>query len=360
LVGEDLVTGLVVEFTIERGAGFRLEMALAAPPGATVALLGPNGAGKSTAVGAIAGLVSIDTGRIALDGVVLDDPRAGTFVPPEDRDVGVVFQDGLLFPHMTVLENVAFGLRSRGVSGSTTEARARDWLDRVDLGDLLDRRPDELSGGQAQRVALARALVVEPRALLLDEPLSALDVSARPGVRRILAQHLEAFDGPRVVITHDPTEAFLLADQIWVIEGGTVTQRGTPDEIRLMPRTRYAADLVGINLVRGVAHGGSIDCGTHTLHVADEGLDGPVMITIHPTAVSVHTDRPAGSPRNVWSSVIRSAERLGNRVRIATGEPLGLTVEVTARSAEEMGLVPGATIWLAVKATEIGVSEDAL
>ena len=219
--------GLVAHLVVHRGEAFVLEISLTIPPGRTVALLGPNAAGKSTAVAALAGLVPLDAGCIELDGAVLDDPGIGHFTPPDARRIGVVFQDYVLFPHLTVEQNVAFGLRSRGVPRSAALERAASWLRRLDLDGLADRRPGDLSGGQAQRVAVARALVTEPDLLLLDEPLSALDVTTRVELRRTLAERLGQFDGPRLVITHDPSEAFLLADEIAVIEDGTVTQVGT-------------------------------------------------------------------------------------------------------------------------------------
>ncbi|MDX1690101.1 MAG: ABC transporter ATP-binding protein [Acidimicrobiia bacterium] len=352
------MTGLAAHLRLRRDPGFVLDLELTVQPGSTVALLGPNGAGKSTAVAALAGIVAIDAGRITLDGRVLDEPGSGTFVPPEDRRIGVVFQDRFLFPHLSVADNVAFGLRSRGVDRDEARTRAEAWLDRLGLPGLADRPPADLSGGQAQRVALARALVTDPDALLLDEPLAALDVSARADLRRLLAEHLGGFDGPRLLITHDPTEAFLLADEVHVVEEGALTQQGTPDEIRLRPRTPYAADLAGINLVRGTADGAVVVAGDHRLQIADDTHAGPVLATIHPTAVSVHADRPSGSPRNAWRTTVDRVERLGGRVRLLTGSPLPLTVEITASSADELGLVPGAAVWLAVKATEIRVRPD--
>jgi molybdate transport system ATP-binding protein len=347
------MSGLVAAFLVERG-GFRLEVALDVAPGETVALLGPNGAGKSTVVDTLAGLVAIDGGSIALDGRPLDDPATGAWVPAERRGIGVVFQGGLLFEHLTVLENVAFGLRSRGVDGA--DSTASDWLGRLGLGDRAADRPSTLSGGQAQLVALARALAPEPRLLLLDEPLSALDVGARAEIRHRLRRHLEEYAGPRVLITHDPTEAFLLADRIVVLEEGAVTNRGTADEIRLSPRTRYAADLAGINLVQGTASGGVVETGSLTLNVADRDVSGPVLATIHPTAIAVHADRPGGSPRNVWQTTVERVESDGNRVRLGLGAPLRLVVEVTEAARSELGLEAGSTIWAAVKATEVQVT----
>lgn len=352
------MTALIAEFSIGRDHSFELDVAMTAPDGHTVALLGPNGAGKSTTLAVLAGLSRIDAGRIALGDTIFDDPAGGVFVQPEQRSVGVVFQGILLFDHLTVVDNVAFGLRSRGVGRAAARERSRDWLGRVGLEGFDDRLPADLSGGQAQRVALARALATEPDVLLLDEPMSALDITSRWELRRVLAEHLRAFEGPRILVTHDPAEAFLLADEIHVIEEGRITQRGSPDEIRIAPRTRYAADLAGINLVRGEARGGTVVTDSHELHIADIDVTGQVLVTIHPAAVAVHAKRPAGSPRNVWRATIERTERIGNRVRLAMGEPLKLTVEVTADSMSEMGLDPGTVVWLAVKATEIGVSTE--
>ncbi len=349
-----LETGLEAKFAVSRGGGFRLALTLSIPPGRTAALLGPNGAGKTTAVNVLSGLIPIDEGSIELGGSVLDDPEAGVFVPPESRRVGVVFQDYFLFSHLTAQDNVAFGLRSRGMPKESSRALAGEWLERMGLSDLSRRRPGHLSGGQAQRVALARALVTEPHLLLLDEPLSALDVGTRVQLRRTLAEHLENFKGPRLLITHDPSEAFLLADEIHVIENGTVTQSGSPDDIRLRPRTSYAADLAGVNLFVASAHNGSADLGRHQLQLAST-FEGEVLVTIRPSAISVHRLRPEGSPRNAWQTTIELIEQLGERVRLRTGPPLPLTVEITASALSELRLAVGEDVWVAIKATEIGV-----
>lgn len=350
--------GLRAAIKLRRSGSFGLDLSLAIPPNTTVAVLGPNGAGKSTLVAAIAGLLRIDEGRIELAGIPLDDPAQGEFVPAERRKLGVVFQDALLFPHLTALENVAFGLRSRGIGRAESRARAQEWLERVELRGLDHRKPGELSGGQRQRVALARALVTEPELLILDEPLSALDVTIRAQVRRSLADHLLGFAGPRLLITHDPTEAFLLADQIDVIEGGSITQSGTPDDIRLRPRTAYAADLAGSNLVTGVASDGVVDTGNHQLHIADRKLSGPVLTTISPAAISVYRTRPEGSPRNTWEAEVQLVEQLGDRVRLGIGEPLALTVEITKQASDELRLTAGQSVWVSIKATEIATQLD--
>lgn len=352
------MSGLDARMVVTRSESFRLDIDLSIPPGSTVALLGPNGAGKSTAVQALAGLLPLDQGRITLEGRVLDEPDARVFVAPEERGVGVVFQDYLLFPHLSVLENMAFGLRARRERRDHALARARSWLESLGLSGMASRRPGDLSGGQAQRVALGRALATEPRLLLLDEPLAALDVTTRVELRRVLADHLDAFSGPRLLITHDPTEAFLLADQVHVVEDGRVTQVGTADDIRLRPRTRYAADLAGSNLVQGTADDGSVVVDGHRLHIADHDITGPVVMTVHPTAISVHKTRPEGSQRNVWRTRIDRLEAMGDRVRLLTAMPLPLTVEVTAGAADALRLAEGSEIWLAIKATEIRVEGD--
>jgi molybdate transport system ATP-binding protein len=352
-------SGLAADFQVQRSEDFRLALDLSIPAGQTAALLGPNGAGKSTAVAAIAGILPIDSGHITLDGGVLDAPDADVFVPSELRGVGVVFQDYLLFPHLSVLENVAFGLRSTGMPHDQAVSRSGEWLSRLGLDGMELRKPGDLSGGQAQRVALARALVTEPKLLLLDEPLSALDVTTRAELRHTLADHLSAFEGPRLLITHDPTEAFLLADEIHVIEAGVVTQTGTADDIRLRPRTSYAADLAGSNLVAGVAGAGLVDTGSFIIHIADHEMTGPVLVTIQPTSIAVYLRRPEGSQRNMWLTYVDRLEELGSRVRLLTGDPFPLTVEITEVARTEMDLDPGSPIWVGFKATEVSIESDA-
>ena len=187
-------------------------------PGELLALLGPNGSGKTTVLRSLAGLVPLESGRIAIDDFVVDEPARGVFVEPERRPIGLVFQDYLLFAHMTVLENVAFGLRARKTPKDAARRAAREWIDRMGLSEYADERPRALSGGQAQRAALARALATDPRMLLLDEPLAALDVGTRSAVRRDLRRHLETFDGMRILVTHDPVDAYALADRVAILD----------------------------------------------------------------------------------------------------------------------------------------------
>src|SRR5690606_23995610 len=225
-----------------------LDVSLRVAAGEVVALLGPNGAGKTTALRALAGLRPLDAGRIALGDTVLDDPAAGVFVPPDRRPVGVVFQDYLLFPHLSVMDNVAFGLRCRGARRAEARRAAVEWLDRVGLAAQAARRPRDLSGGQAQRVALARALAVHPRLLLLDEPLAALDARIRLETRAHLQRRLRDQQAAPLLVTHDPLDAMVLADRVVVVEDGRVVQEGDAAEITRRPRTDYVARLAGLNL----------------------------------------------------------------------------------------------------------------
>ena len=350
--------GLDARIAVLLPGGFRLDAEMHLEPGQTVAVLGPNGAGKSTLIRALAGLLPLDASRVVLDGRVLDDSDLGVWVPPEARRIGIVHQDYLLFPTMSVRDNVAFGLRARGSSRPVANRRAADLLMELDLAELADRRPADLSGGQAQRVALARALATEPDMLLLDEPLAALDVTTRARLRHVLADRLAGFAGPRMLITHDPAEAFLLADQIIVLEGGAITQVGSPDDIRLQPRTPYAADLAGANLLVGVARDGGVAVGSHRLAIADTSARGPVLATIHPRSISLYVDRPGGSPRNAWATTVTRIENYGDRVRVQTAEPLELTAEITPRALAALSIAVGDEVWLSIKATEVVVSAD--
>ncbi len=331
-----------------------LDVEVDADDGETVAVLGPNGAGKTTLLRALAGLVPIDRGRIEVDGAVLDDGRR-VFTPPERRSVGVVFQDYLLFPHLTVLENVAFGLRSRGRARGAARAAARTALDRVDLAALAGEKPRALSGGQAQRVALARAIATEPRLLLLDEPLAALDQSARGAVRRELRSYLATFRGVRLLVTHDPLDAAALADRLVILEHGGVVQCGTFADVSARPRSGYVAELVGVNLLHGTAHGDAIDLDTGATLVVPDAGTGAALAVVHPHAVALHRDRPSGSPRNVSEGQVQSIELLGDRVRVRVGGAIPLIAEVTPAAVQDLGLVEGVRVWTAIKATEITV-----
>jgi molybdate transport system ATP-binding protein len=343
---------LEASVTLSLGA-FTLDAQIAVKGGETLAVLGPNGAGKSTLFRCLAGLLPIDAGCVELDGETLDDPAAGIFVQPERRPVAVVFQDYLLFPNLTALENVAFGLRARGTSRTEARARAAAWLARVGLADHSDHRPRALSGGQAQRVALARALATEPRLLLLDEPLAALDAGARGEVRRDLRRHLTTFDGARLLVTHDPVDAYALADRVVILEGGRVVQAGTLADVSARPRSRYVADLVGVNLLAVTGVDGTITTATGGRIVPADPVDGPAFAVIQPHAVALYHAPPEGSPRNVWLATVTDIDRHADRVRVRLDGEVPLVAEITPAALNALALGPGDHIWATVKATEI-------
>ena len=345
-----------LEAKIKAGIGaFDLDVGLAVAAGELVAVLGPNGAGKTSLLRALAGLLPLSGGRVALDGVVLEDPALGIRVPSERRPVGLVFQDYLLFPHLSVLENVAFGLRARGRRHETAVVEARRWLDRVGLPTDGNRKPASLSGGQAQRVALARVLATSPALLLLDEPMAALDASAKVEFRRDLRNHLESFAGVRLLVTHDPIEAIAMADRLVVLEDGRVLQSGTPADVTQHPRSRYVADLVGVNLFRGRASHDVITLSGGGSLTAAGAADGDVFAVVHPRTVALYRTRPDGTPRNVWEGRAIDLDLLGDRVRVQVAGSPAIVAEVTPASVRELGLDRGDPVWISVKATEITV-----
>ncbi|MGQ4425328.1 ABC transporter ATP-binding protein [Streptomyces violaceoruber] len=344
--------GLDARLVVERG-GFRLDVALTAAPGDVVALLGPNGAGKTTALRALAGLVPLSDGHLRLDGAELDR------TPPESRLVGVVFQDYLLFPHLTALDNVAFGPRCRGATKAQARTQAAAWLERLGLAGHAAAKPRRLSGGQAQRVALARALATRPRLLLLDEPLAALDARTRLDVRAQLRRHLADFEAVAVLVTHDPLDAMVLADHLVVVEDGHVVQEGTPSHIARRPRTDYIAHLVGLNLYRGRAEGHTVRLEGGPAITTTEELTGPAFVAFPPSAVTLHRERPTGSSaRNVWRCEVAGLETHGDQIRADLTGDLPLAADLTTLAAAELDLHPGATVWAAVKATQTHAYRD--
>ena len=330
-----------------------LQMQLEVEEGEVVALLGPNGAGKTTLLRAIAGLAPVEKCHVELDGMVLEDTPTGRYVPTENRPIGFVFQDYLLFPHLSVLDNVAFGLRARGHRDAARHAQ--EWVDRIGLTTRAAARPSELSGGEKQRVALARALATEPRVLLLDEPLAALDATTRVAVRRELRSHLASFRGVRLLVTHDPLEAAALADRLVVMEDGVHVQSGSPSEVTEHPRSRYVADLVGVNLLRGDADHGVVRLQGGGIVAAAGAETGDVFAVIHPRAVSLHRSKPEGSPRNVWRGNAHGVELYGDRARIRVDAQVPIVAEVTPAALAEMKLAEGGEVWVSFKATDVAV-----
>ncbi len=333
-----------------------LEIDLDVHGGEVLALLGPNGAGKSTLLRCLAGLEPIDAGCISVDAVVFDDPAAGVLLPPEQRQVGFVFQDYMLFRNMTVIENVAYGLRARGLRAVEARRIGKEWIDRVGLSESVQWRPSSLSGGQAQRIALARALATSPSVLLLDEPLAALDAGTRATVRRNLRGHLDTFGGVAIVVTHDPVDAYALADRVAILEAGKVVQIGTLAAVAAHPRSRYVADLVGVNLVAGEVADGILTTQSGARVVVADAPTGPVFAVIRPQSVALARDVGAqSSVRNAWTGTIGEIDRLGDRARVGIVGAFALTAEITTAALDVLQLQIGDQINATVKATDIEV-----
>jgi molybdate transport system ATP-binding protein len=345
-IGLDAHVGLEIE-------DFELDVELEVAPGELLAVLGPNGSGKTTLLRALAGLAPLARGHIRLDGAVLDDPVGEVFVPPQQRPVGVVFQSYLLFEHLSAIDNVAFGLRARGTPRAEARRRASDWLARVGLADHARARPRELSGGQAQRVALARALATDPRLLLLDEPLAALDVATRRQVRRDLRRYLDGFDGVRILVTHDPVDAYALADRVAIVDQGRIVQSGTIAEITAHPRSRYVAELVGTNLIIGELRSGRLDNGHGATVAVVADFDGPAFAIVRPQSITVSRHVPDSSARNTFRGTVDDIDRIGDRVRVGIAGPLHLTAEITVDALESLALRPGDAVAASMKATDI-------
>jgi molybdate transport system ATP-binding protein len=355
------VTGAFLDaHVVVRRPGHELDVALSAEPGDVVAVVGPNGSGKSTLVRALAGLVPLSEGHVTCGGVPWDGGRR----PPvrvQDRALGLVFQRQLLFPHLSALDNVAFGPRSRGTPRREARDVARRWLERLGVDELADRRPHQLSGGQAQRVAVARALATDPALLLLDEPLSALDVAVAMNLRFELARHLEDFPGVTVLVTHDAIDAMTVANRVLVLDEGRVAQTGTPAEVARRPRTEHVARLVGLNVLRGTAAGTGVLLADGTELVTTTRADGEVFACFGPAAVALAVDPPTGSARNRLHGTVRSVVPHGEAVRVhleAGRAGPGLIADVTPGSAAALGLAPGRAVWATVKATDVSVYGD--
>lgn len=328
-----------------------VEVAFEVAEGETVAVLGPNGAGKSTTLDVLGGLLRPDAGRVVLDGEELTGD--GRWVAPHARRTALLAQDPLLFPHLSVLENVAFGPRSRGAGRAAARATARQWLAEVDATALADRKPAQLSGGQAQRIAVARALAADPRLLLLDEPMAALDVAVAPALRQLLRTVLA--DRTAVVVTHHVLDALLLADRVVVLEEGRVVEQGPAGVVLSRPRSAFAARFAGLNLVSGVATADGVRRPDgFVLHGTPgdppPGHGSAAVAVFRPSSVAVHREPPGGSPRNVLAVRVDELEPLGDLVRVRAGE---LAADVTVAAVAELGLAPGQEVSFVVKATEV-------
>lgn len=339
------------------------EMSLSIGDGETVAILGPNGAGKSTLLGVIAGLLRPDSGSASIDRRQLFKLDAGTrqWDPPHLRGIALLAQEALLFPHLSALDNVAFGPRSAGGSRVVAREAARHWLAEVDALTLAGRKPAQLSGGQAQRVAVARALAAEPELLLLDEPMSALDIHAAPMLRRVLKRVLEGRKA--IIVTHDVLDAYMLAHRVIVVEDGRIVEEGPTRQVLERPRSHFAAGLAGLNLVTGSLSREGITTPDGRVFAGQHDPDwSPVpgqagVAAFPPSSVSVFLGDVHGSPRNSFPVTITDLEPHGDqiRVRASPGEGSALSADVTPAASADLGLAPGMEVRFVVKSALVSV-----
>jgi molybdate transport system ATP-binding protein len=338
-----------------------LDVALEVEPGSCLALAGPSGAGKTSVLRIAAGLHRPRHGRVTCDGATWLDTERGVDVPPERRGCGYVFQEYALFGHLRAWQNVAFGMHG-GSSGQRRE-RALELLARFGLSDRADARPRTLSGGARQRVALARALAVQPRVLLLDEPLSALDARTRAGAARELGHVLREAGVPALLVTHDFTEAALLGDRVAVIDAGRVVQEGPAAELAAAPASAFVADFTGAVVLTGTARRG-VDGLTHVALdgggevVSVEAAEGPVAVSVFPWEIAIlppGTD--PGSAQNRLDAGVVSVTAVGSRVRLGLAVPQPLAAELSAVAVRDLGLAPGSRVtatWKAAATRLIG------
>lgn len=331
--------------------------------GERVALIGHNGSGKSTLLSILAGTLRPDSGVARLHDRLLFDLGQGRhrWTAPHTRGIALLAQDPLLFPHLSVIENVAFGPRVTGVGKAEAHAKAEHWLREVEVAELAGRRPHQISGGQAQRVAIARALAAEPTLLLLDEPMAALDVAVAPLVRRILRRVLAT--QTTIVVTHDLLDALLLSERIIVLDGGQVAESGATDEVLRHPRSRFAARIAGVNLIRGVLAGGAV-CDPDGLRIAGSHKDGEELrqgesaaAVFSPSAVSIYLDPVEGSPRNNVGVTVVELEPMGDLVRVRGESRPGrfISADVTPHAVSDLDLYPGRQVTFTVKAAAVTI-----
>ncbi|WP_324650510.1 ABC transporter ATP-binding protein [Georgenia sp. H159] len=338
-----------------------VELDLEVREGRVVALVGPNGAGKSTALGLAAGTLRPGSGQVHVAGRRV--AGEGAWVPPHERRISLLAQEPLLLPHLDVLANVAFGPRARGAGRRAAQEVAQARLEEVGAAGLAARRPQRLSGGQAQRVALARALAPDPHLLLLDEPLSALDVDAAAELRQVLRTTLREAGRTAVVVTHELLDVLALADDVVVLEAGRIVEQGTTTEVLSRPRSGFGARLAGVNLVLGEREGpDGVRAGADVLHGlagGEEATRGRAAATFSPRAVAVHLDAPGGSPRNVLPVRVTGLEQQGAlvRVRAATASGTRLAADVTPASLAALGVAVGQDVLFVVKAAEVDIYE---
>jgi molybdate transport system ATP-binding protein len=321
-----------------------------------VALVGPSGAGKSSLLGVVAGLLHPDEGSVRLGERTLLDTADGVDLPPQRRRVGIVFQQAALFPHLNVVGNVAYGLRSRGIARSLAAARAAEALERFGIDHLASAHPDRLSGGERQRVALARAVVTDPEVLLLDEPLSALDALTKAEVSMELGARLRELRLPTILVSHDFDDVLGLASRVAVMENGRIVQDASPDDLVASPASEFVAAIAGVNFFLGTARPSDGITEVTPAHSVDamwstDAADGPVGVIVHPWEVSLSKERPVGSALNTLAGPVERVTPVGNVVRVLLGTRPAIVADVTQESMKRMGLAPGVAVVATWKAT---------
>jgi len=336
---------------------FRLEVAFEVGTGECLALVGPTGSGKTTILRIIAGLEVPDVGCVRIDDAVLVDASTGVFLPPQQRHLGMVFQDFALFPHMTVLGNAAYGARARGLGTAAAEEEARKAIGIVGMAEHERVRPGQLSGGQRQRVALARALASQPRALLMDEPMSALDASTRRQVRGQLSQLLSGLGLQTIIVTHDVVDALTVGDRVCVINEGKVVQVGTRAELLSEPRTPFVAEFMGVNLLSGrltrdstgglvAVCGGAVFRASGMVQDAEEGAEA--HLTFAPADVLLAREPPVGWIANVVEGRVESITHLGTRSRITVRNELSVVAEIAYTDEDKLNLRTGDSVYACI------------
>ncbi|PDH67089.1 MAG: ABC transporter ATP-binding protein [Acidimicrobiales bacterium MED-G01] len=330
---------------LQRG-DLHLNAELRVQHGEVVAVMGPNGAGKTTLLHALLGWLPLQSGWIFVDGETFEAPNEDIATPTHRRGLGMVFQDGLLFPHLRVAGNIRFGAAPNKDLTSLIET--------LELSSLLQKYPSELSAGQTQRVALARTLAAGPKMVLLDEPLASLDTTGRSRARDLIGTALSENLSGALIVTHDPVDAFALAQRVVVLENGRISQFDSPEAIQSQPQSRWVADLMGWNIFRGMRRGTSVLMPNGT-EIATTGLqaDGEVAAMINPASVALFPERPVGSPRNSWLCQVRGVQLLGDIARVSLSGPLNIYADITTTAAAELALKEGTEVWVTVKATEV-------
>lgn len=322
--------------------------------GEFLVILGPSGAGKTMLLESIAGITKINAGRIIING------RDVTELPPEKRNIGFVYQDFVLFPHLTVRDNISFGLIMRNLKKEEISAKVSEIAELLDISHLLDRKPKKLSGGEKQRVALARALVIEPDVLLLDEPLSSLDVQVKKKLREYIRKVHDKYNLNTIYVTHDHIEAYTLADKIAIMNNGRLIEMGTPEKIFRNPSNAFTAEFVGFeNIYRGTAKkiNGSllqISLNSITIHAVGN-KEGPVIIAFRPDDIIVTKKPIESSARNTFEGKIVDIIDEDAFVKLKVDIGILVNVVITKKSLIDMSLSVGDLVFLSFKASAVKV-----